>query len=264
MTSNTTSGFDFRYRRGGGDATVRALPFRHTERLTRGDMVRVDDDAAALAVVGDTALLGAALETLDGTAEATSIDVIIDHDAVYGVDDPYARAAGDLLALRGATGGQGVADGNGALRVERDCSDEEETLVAIADGSHYGGNGATDHPRLVGSELNAAVARRVARAYRDSTGRGPAKTQAFHRDDVLVVVMEGLMTAAERSLVTRGRTGAVLQVREAFHETMRAALVRSVEELTGAKVRAFMGDNHVEADMAIEAFVLDRSVDGTE
>jgi uncharacterized protein YbcI len=81
---------------------------------------------------------------------------------------------------------------------------------------------------------------------------------------VLVVVMEGLMTAAERSLVTRGRTGAVLQVREAFHETMRAALVRSVEELTGAKVRAFMGDNHVEADMAIEAFVLDRSVDGTE
>ena len=260
-TNSSLPGFDFRYRRGGGHATVRTLLFRDTGRLTRGDMLRLDRDAAALAVTGDTALLGAALQTLDGEAGATPIQVIIDGDAIYGVDDPHARVAGDLLVLTGATGAQVVAGGAGALRVERDSRRDEETLVAIAEGSHYRGDEDPAARRPVGSELNAAIARAVTRAFRDATGRGPTKTRAFYRGDVLVVVMEGLMTTAERTLVTGGRAAAVLVWREAFQEAMRVSVVRSVEELTGVTVRAFMSTNDVGADIALEAFVLDRPID---
>jgi uncharacterized protein YbcI len=39
--------------------------------------------------------------------------------------------------------------------------------------------------------------------------------------------------------------------------TMREALVAHIEELTGRKVVAFMSDNHIEPDMAVEIFVLE-------
>jgi uncharacterized protein YbcI len=38
---------------------------------------------------------------------------------------------------------------------------------------------------------------------------------------------------------------------------MREALVAHIEELTGRKVVAFMSDNHIEPDMAVEIFVLE-------
>jgi uncharacterized protein YbcI len=38
---------------------------------------------------------------------------------------------------------------------------------------------------------------------------------------------------------------------------MGEELTRSVEELTGNNVIAFMSDNHLDPDMAVEVFILD-------
>jgi uncharacterized protein YbcI len=40
---------------------------------------------------------------------------------------------------------------------------------------------------------------------------------------------------------------------------MRKDLVGAVEEITGRKVIAFMSDNHIDPDIAIESFVLESS-----
>jgi uncharacterized protein YbcI len=56
--------------------------------------------------------------------------------------------------------------------------------------------------------------------------------------------------------VRDGERDRVLDTRKAYQSTMRERLVSGVEEILGQKVVAFMSDNHIEPDMAIEAFVL--------
>jgi len=48
----------------------------------------------------------------------------------------------------------------------------------------------------------------------------------------------------------------VLDIRRKFQKTMRDDLVAAVEELRARKVVAFMSDNTIEPDMALESFVL--------
>jgi uncharacterized protein YbcI len=79
---------------------------------------------------------------------------------------------------------------------------------------------------------------------------------------VLVVVLEDTLTRAEQSLVARGRRDAVLHMREAFQDTMRTEMVATVEDLTGAGVRAFMSANSIEPDITVEMFILDAPVRG--
>ena len=45
-------------------------------------------------------------------------------------------------------------------------------------------------------------------------------------------------------------------MRKAFQDTMRADLVAGIEAITGREVAAFMSDNHIDPDMAVESFVL--------
>lgn len=46
-------------------------------------------------------------------------------------------------------------------------------------------------------------------------------------------------------------------MRRAYQYTMRHDLVSGVEELSGRKVVAFLSDNHIDPDIAIESFVLE-------
>jgi uncharacterized protein YbcI len=108
--------------------------------------------------------------------------------------------------------------------------------------------------------LNAELARAVVRVHRNYTGRGPTQAQAFFRRNIVVVVLQSVLTRAERSLARGGRSETVLGGRRQLQAEMRPHLVDAVEALTGCRVTAFMSDNHVEPDMAVELFVLDRSV----
>jgi uncharacterized protein YbcI len=256
-------GFDFRYRLGGGRPTVRSFAIRNAGVLTHGDMLSIEHGHVGLGAAGDLALLGAALETVEGEAGAKSIRVITDADAVYMVEDPHMRTEGDVLDLTGTTGAQGVATSTGSeFRVVVNSTAEETTLVTIDASRHYALVPAPGPQRPVGGELNAAVSRAVVQYQRAHTGRGPTKAQAFYRNNVIVVLLEEMLTKAERALIASGRSDAVRLMRDAFQDTMRADLVASVEELTGTKVVAFMGTNQLEPDMAVTVFVLEEPVGG--
>jgi uncharacterized protein YbcI len=84
------------------------------------------------------------------------------------------------------------------------------------------------------------------------------KATAFYRGDTVVIVLQDVMTKGERTLAEAGNNEAVLDIRDAFQETMGPDLVAAVEKLTGRSVEAFISGNSVEADIAAEVFVLDR------
>src|SRR4051812_41265059 len=101
-------------------------------------------------------------------------------------------------------------------------------------------DGTPVEEQLVGGELNAAIARNVVRARREYAGRGPTRAQAFHRQNVVVVILYDAMTKAEHSLVTAGQDDLVLQLRMQLQEAMRAELVSVIEGTTGCHVVTFV------------------------
>ncbi len=45
-------------------------------------------------------------------------------------------------------------------------------------------------------------------------------------------------------------------MRKAFQSTMRTDLVDGIEQILQRKVTAFMSDNHIDRDIAVEVFIL--------
>jgi uncharacterized protein YbcI len=102
----------------------------------------------------------------------------------------------------------------------------------------------------------AAISNLVVRTMSDYTGRGPTRARTHISHDVVTVVLQDTLTKGERSLVSDGRNELVLSTRKEFQRTMRHDLVEGVEAILGRSVIAFLSDNHIEPDMAVEVFVL--------
>jgi uncharacterized protein YbcI len=88
------------------------------------------------------------------------------------------------------------------------------------------------------------------------TGRGPTKAKTLINDDVVTVVLADTLTKGERKLVDSGRSDRVLQLRHDYQLTMRDDLIGIVERQLDRKVIAFMSQNHIDPDLAVEVFVL--------
>lgn len=126
------AGLHFRFRESGGAPTIRTIYAKDTETLTKGDLLNLESGEVDLAATADTHLIGVANETKDHTDSTTQTEVIVDPDAVYGVEDANARKIGDTLDIRGTTGAMGVAaSSNKDLVVVCDSSATQETLVRI-------------------------------------------------------------------------------------------------------------------------------------
>jgi uncharacterized protein YbcI len=77
-------------------------------------------------------------------------------------------------------------------------------------------------------------------------------------DDVVTVLLADTLTRGERKLVDAGRSDQVLQVRHYYQLAMRDELIAAVERQLARTVIAFMSQNHVDPDLAVEVFVLER------
>lgn len=95
-------------------------------------------------------------------------------------------------------------------------------------------------------EIEAAVCEGIARFEQDYMGRGPKDIHAYLIGDLLVVRLQGVLTAAEQHLVTtlpveKGRD-LLKQVRTQLIEIARPALEALVEDITGIKPRSLHHD----------------------
>jgi uncharacterized protein YbcI len=109
---------------------------------------------------------------------------------------------------------------------------------------------------LSGGELNAAITRELIRIHTAAIGRGPRKSYSFHSGDTLITVMLGVLTRAEQTLVSYKEGEAVLAMRRLSQRAMAEEMKAVVARLTGRDVLAFMSDNHIDPDMAVQVFIL--------
>jgi uncharacterized protein YbcI len=104
---------------------------------------------------------------------------------------------------------------------------------------------------------SAKIATSAVQVLHEYTGRGPTRAKTTISENVVTVLLADTLTNGERTLVEYGHTDRVLQVRYDFQLAMRDDLTGIVERELDRKVIAFMSQNHIDPDFAVEVFVLE-------
>jgi uncharacterized protein YbcI len=116
----------------------------------------------------------------------------------------------------------------------------------------------TEPGRPSGNALYVTISNAIVGLLREYTGRGPMKARTTLRDNLVVVLLEQTLTKGEQVLVQKGRGENVLALRHEYQEAMREEASAKVAQITGRNVLAMMSANHLDPDLAVELFVLDR------
>jgi uncharacterized protein YbcI len=114
----------------------------------------------------------------------------------------------------------------------------------------------------VRGDVTSAISDGMASLLSRHTGRGATSSWTTFNRDLIVCVMGDALTKGEKSLVQYGKSEVVLSIRKAYQETMAQEAIGLVEELSGRRVAAFMSNNHIDPDLAVETFILRPAPDG--
>jgi uncharacterized protein YbcI len=112
------------------------------------------------------------------------------------------------------------------------------------------------------SQLSREIVQLHARLY----GRGPTKARSYLQHDYAICILEEIFTTAERTLIGAGAGEHVRETRKKFQEAVRKEFVDVVERVTGRKVKVFISQVDIDANLALEFFLfaeqedLDRDV----
>jgi uncharacterized protein YbcI len=86
-------------------------------------------------------------------------------------------------------------------------------------------------------------------------GRGPTKARSYLHGDYAVCILEEVFTTAERTLIVAGSGDHVSDTRKKFQDAVKDEFIGVVERVTGRKVRVFLSQVDVEANLALEFFI---------
>jgi uncharacterized protein YbcI len=89
------------------------------------------------------------------------------------------------------------------------------------------------------------------------TGRGPTKAKTLINENLVTIVFADTLTKGERTLVENGHSDRVVELRHDYQNVMQHDLIAVVERQLDRKVIAFMSQNHIDPDLAVEVFVLE-------
>lgn len=103
---------------------------------------------------------------------------------------------------------------------------------------------------------SAKIATSAVRLLHEYTGRGPTKAKTTIDESLVTILLADTLTTGEHTLVDHGHAERVLQARHDYQTAMRDDLVGVVERELDREVIAFMSQNHIDPDLAVEVFVL--------
>jgi uncharacterized protein YbcI len=118
---------------------------------------------------------------------------------------------------------------------------------------------------LGGGRLLAAITTRVVAIQREQYGRGPIKAKTHVVDDMIIVAMRGNgLTPLEKTIMDCGQPDRIVTMRHEFQQLMTKRFTDTIEELTGRKVLAFLSQAHIDPDLTLEIFFIDRPLEGCD
>lgn len=106
-------------------------------------------------------------------------------------------------------------------------------------------------------DMRAKISKEIVQLQTEYYGRGPVRARTYIDDDLVVVVLEETFTRAEKTLFERGEVDAIQDIRRRFQRHMADSFTKVIEDATGRRVRAFLSDTDVDADVSVETFLLE-------
>jgi uncharacterized protein YbcI len=101
------------------------------------------------------------------------------------------------------------------------------------------------------------IANVIVHLYKDTFGRGPTKSRAlFSGPDTLVVLLEDVLTTAERQLLALGEDARVREQRLFLQLALEDSKRAEVERILTRRVLSCVSGTDPEHDLAAELFVL--------
>lgn len=112
-----------------------------------------------------------------------------------------------------------------------------------------------------GGSLLARISDEFVTMQKEYWGLGPVQAKSYMMDDLLLIVMRGGMTRAERTMLDFGRQDLVRSFRQTFENEMTQILTGKIEHLTGRKVLTYQSQVLFEPDLVAELFVFESAAD---
>lgn len=110
-----------------------------------------------------------------------------------------------------------------------------------------------------GGSLLAQISNAFVTMQKEYWGIGPLEAKSYMMDDLLLIVMRGGLTRAERTMLDFGQQDLVRNFRQTFENEMTQNLTQKIEELTGRKVLTYQSQILFDPDVVAELFVFDRA-----
>lgn len=114
-----------------------------------------------------------------------------------------------------------------------------------------------DTPPLQGSPLTEAISEAMVDLYAKFYDHDRTTATTYINDNVVVCVLEDILSVGESSQIEDGEAGKVIDGRVAFQEGTEDEFTAAVERLTRRTVTAFLSANQTTPGVACELFFLD-------
>ena len=108
-----------------------------------------------------------------------------------------------------------------------------------------------------GPELTGAISAAMVELYAQVYDHNRTTATTYINDNIVVCVLESILTEGEEILVAAGSRGEVIDGRVAFQTDTEDEFTAAVERLTHRRVVAFMSANQTTPGVACELFFLD-------
>ena len=113
-----------------------------------------------------------------------------------------------------------------------------------------------DSDLLKGSLLTEAISAAMVELYAEHYHHDRTTATTYINENVVVCIMENILTASESDDVADGSARKVIDGRVAFQENSEDEFTEAIERLTGRPVSAFLSANQTTPGVACELFFL--------
>lgn len=117
--------------------------------------------------------------------------------------------------------------------------------------------GGTSTEAAAGGDLTDAISAAMVALYADAYGHDRTTATTYINDNVVVCILEDILSHAEASQVANGASGDVIDGRVAFQKGAEDEFTTAIEALTHRRVTAFLSANQTTPGVACELFFLE-------
>ncbi len=107
-----------------------------------------------------------------------------------------------------------------------------------------------------GVQLTDAISAAMVSLYEEVYGHDRTTASTYINDNVVVCILEDILTSSEQILIADGEASEVIDGRVAFQRAREDEFSAAVERLTHRRVVAFMSANQTSPGIACELFFL--------